>query len=123
MADDLILFVEEMDRCWMEHRFADLSDYIARDVVMVAPGGAQRMEGLDAAIESYRAFMARCEVATFTTSDHVVTRRGPAAIVEYGWHMAWNDQGAEHEAGGREVLVLAARDGEWRVVWRTQLPA
>ncbi|MGI8840049.1 MAG: hypothetical protein ACR2F8_04585 [Caulobacteraceae bacterium] len=65
MADDLIAFTSEMDRCWMEQRFADLSAYIADDVVMVAPGGKQRMEGLKAAVESYREFMSRCEVSRF----------------------------------------------------------
>jgi hypothetical protein len=44
MVDDLIAFVNEMGRCWMEQRFSDLSAYIADEVVMVAPGGKQRKE-------------------------------------------------------------------------------
>lgn len=123
MADELIAFTNEMDRCWMERRFTDLSTYIADDVVMVSPGGEQRMEGLNVAVESYREFMSRCSVSRFRTFDHVVTHRGPAAVVEYAWDMAWSDQGADHEAKGREVLALVQRDNGWRVVWRTQLPA
>jgi hypothetical protein len=77
-----------MDRCWMERRFTDLSGFIAKDVAMVAPGRKHRMQGIEAAVESYREFMSRCEVKRFQTFDHVVTRRGPAAVVEYDWDMS-----------------------------------
>jgi ketosteroid isomerase-like protein len=123
MDDELIAFIKDMDRCWLERRFADLSGFIADDIVMVAPGGKHRMQGIEAAVESYREFMSRCEVKRFQTSDHRVTQRGPAAVVEYDWDMAWNDQGTEHEAKGREILMLARRADGWRVVWRTQIPA
>lgn len=123
MDDELIAFTRDMDRCWMERRFDDLSRFIADDVVMAAPGGKHRMEGRKTAVESYREFMGRCAVKRFQTSDYVVTRRGTAAIVEYNWDMAWSDQGTDHEAKGREILMLARREDGWRVVWRTQIPA
>lgn len=123
MGDEIIAFTMDMDRCWMEHRFADLADYIASDVVMVAPGGKARIQGIEAAVQSYREFMSRCEVKRFRAYDHVVTQCGPAAVVEYNWDMAWSDHEAEHEASGREILMLAQRNGLWRVTWRTQLPA
>jgi ketosteroid isomerase-like protein len=107
----------------MERRFADLSAYIADDVVMVAPGGKQRLEGLEVAVDSYREFMSRCLVNRFRTYNHVLTQRGPAAVVEYDWDMAWSDPGEDHEARGREVLALVQRDDGWRVVWRTQITA
>ena len=122
MAEPLIEFVRDMDRCWTERRFSDLTAYLCADVVMVAPGGRQRMQGRDAAIESYREFMSRCALSHFDSHGHVVTRNGDTAIVEYDWHMAWADQDMSHEAQGREILVLAHQDRGWRVVWRTQIP-
>jgi ketosteroid isomerase-like protein len=122
MSEDLIGFVYAMDRCWMECRYDDLASYIADDVVMVAPGGQGRIAGLDAAVGSYREFMARARVHHYQTSGHAVTRSGNAAVVEYGWDMAWDSDGSSHKATGQEVLVLSQRDGNWRVIWRTQLP-
>ncbi len=122
MTDDLIAFATEMDRCWIERRLGDLSGYLSRDVVMVAPGGKRRTVGLDAAVESYREFLSRSEVSRFHTYDHVATQRGETAVVEYEWDIAWNDQGENHEARGREVLVLARYGQEWRVAWRMQIP-
>jgi ketosteroid isomerase-like protein len=120
--DDLIVFAKNMDRCWMERRFADLAGFIADDVVMVAPAGSDRMQGLGAAIASYREFMSRCEVRRFDTGNHHVTRHDAAAVVEYEWDMAWNDQGTEYQAKGREILMLAREAEGWRVIWRTQIP-
>lgn len=122
MADDLIAFTQQMDRCWMERRFDDLSGYLAEDVVIVAPGGKHRVAGITAAIESYREFMSRSEVGRFQSSGHAVTQRGTTAVVEYDWDMSWTDRGTNHEATGREVLVLTRSDHGWRVVWRMQLP-
>jgi len=81
------------------------------------------MHGIEAAIESYREPMTRCKVKRFQTSGHVVTRRGTAAVVEYDWDMAWNDQDTEHEARGREVPVLNRHPDGWRVVRGTQIAA
>ena len=123
MVGDLIAFMAAMDRCWIERRPDDLADYIADDVVMVAPGGQNRFEGLAAAIDSYRAFMDHARVERYATSGHVVTIRGDSAVVEYDWEMGWESDGASFDATGREILVLASRDGHWRVIWRTQIPA
>jgi hypothetical protein len=123
MSDDLVAFVQQMDRCWLEQRFDDLARYIASDVVMVAPDGRTRIQGLGPAIDSYRAFMTRCRVDAFDDSDHIVTLRGDAAVVEYAWTMLWSDDTTRHDDRGREVLVLARRADTWHIVWRTQLPA
>jgi ketosteroid isomerase-like protein len=122
MSEDLIAFVEAMDLCWIQRRYGDLASYIAGDVVMAAPGGRGRIEGLESAADSYREFMERAQLHRYRTSGHTVTERGDAAVVEYDWDMAWDSDGSSHDATGREVLVLSRCDGDWRVVWRTQLP-
>jgi hypothetical protein len=129
VREGLISFVERMDRCWIERRFNDFRDYLDHDVVMVAPGcgdgGAgrpHRIAGSERVVESYRDFMIGSAVQRFTTSDHYVTERRPAAVVEYRWGMAWT-AGSEQEATGRKILVLQKADGRWRVIWTMQLPA
>ena len=107
----------------MERRFEDLATYLAEDVVMAPPRGQPRVQGLEAAVESYREFLGRCEVDRFVTRDHVVTLRGATAVIEYDWDMGWRDQATRYVATGREVLALAKRQEQWRVVWRTQLSA
>jgi ketosteroid isomerase-like protein len=122
VATELDSFTDRMDRCWLEGRFPDLAEFLAKDVVFVAPGGAQRVEGLVPAIDSYRQFMSHAHMNRFETSDQVVTERGDTAVIEYRWDAAWTTGGVEHAEKGREVLVLARREEGWRVVWRTQIP-
>src|SRR3954463_12990756 len=121
MSADFVKFVEDMDRCWRESRFHDLDAYLADDVVMVAPDGETRLEGIAAAVESYREFMASSSVEHYSTSDHAITRRGDTAVIEYQWSMAWTSAGMDYDEKGREILVLALRDDSWRVIWRTQI--
>ena len=122
LAADFISFADRMDRCWMEGRLPELAEFLAEDVVFVAPAGTPRSEGLAPAIESYRQFMSHAQVNRFQTGDRIVTVRGDTAVIEYRWQMDWTAAGADHAENGREVLVLARRGEGWRVVWRTQIP-
>ena len=119
---ELISFTESLDLCWMQGRLQDLDAFLAEDVVFVAPGGRVRSKGIAQAIEGYRQFTSHAQIKRFETRDHIVTQRGDTAIVEYEWEMTWAAAGAEHSETGREVLVLARRTDNWRVVWRTQIP-
>jgi ketosteroid isomerase-like protein len=118
--EELIAFVETMDRCWLERRFDDLNAYLANDIVLGAPNGAE-LVGAEAAIESYRAFMSRSTVDLFDAFDWEVTVRGEAATVRYAWRMRWTSEGKTHDETGREALVLSKRPEGWRVVSRTQM--
>ncbi len=120
-TDDFVSFAKAMDNCWLERRLEDLSLYLADDIVVVAPNGTDRIEGFDAATESYRQFLMQAQVHRFATDGYIVTTRGDAAIVEYGWQMIWMANDTTHAGMGREVLVLAQRNSWWRVVWRTQI--
>jgi ketosteroid isomerase-like protein len=122
LAADFVSFADRMDRCWMEVRLPELAEYLAEEVVFVAPGGTPRSEGLAPAVDSYRQFLSHARVNRFQTSDHTVTLRGDTAVLEYRWQMDWTAAGADHAESGREVLVLARREEGWRVVWRTQIP-
>jgi ketosteroid isomerase-like protein len=115
-------FSEAMDRCWMDGRVEDLRNFLADDMVLVAPGGHPRLAGAAAAIDSYRQFLAHARVEQFCASHHVVTTRGTTAVGEYAWKMIWVADGKEHVDTGREILVLTKRNEGWRVVWRAQIP-
>ena len=120
---EFVSFIKSLDQCWVQGRLQDLSAYLADDVVFVAPGGKFRKEGIDYAIESYRQFTSQARIDRFETRDYFVTQRGDAAIVDYAWDMAWAAGGTDHQETGRDILVLARRNDNWRVVWRTQVPA
>ena len=68
-----------------------------------------------------------------TTSKDTITRgqmlsirhrvmRGDTAIIEYGWVMGWDSDGAAYDAHGSEILVLQCSPEGWQIIWRTQIP-
>ena len=62
------------------------------------------------------------EVVRYHITGNAVTERGYAAVVADGWDMEWRSDGSSHSSTGRELVVLSRRRGDWRIVWRTQLP-
>jgi ketosteroid isomerase-like protein len=123
MSDQqFVAFAKALDECWMRDRFSDLPNFLADDVVFVGPGGEPRISGLADAVDSYRQFKQYARIPQFRTADYQVTERGDTAVVEYGWEMTWVASDEEHHERGRELLVLARRNDDWRVVWRTQIP-
>ena len=123
MSDQWNHFAQAMDQCWLQRRFDDLSAFLAKDMVLVAPGGNGRIDGCAAIIDTYREFMDRSQVSQFENGAVNVTERGDTAVLEYSWAMAWESKVASHQATGREILVIARRSGDWKVIWRTQLPS
>ncbi len=123
MTDQWSNFVRAMDQCWLQRRFDDLRDFLAEDMVLVAPGGNGRIEGCAAIIDTYREFMERSQVSQFENGAVNVTERGDTAVLEYSWAMAWESEGASNQATGREILVIARRSGDWKVIWRMQVPS
>ena len=122
MADhELIEFVKQMDRCWIERRFDDLPNYLAPEITVFTPYN-RRFEGLAVIIQNYREFMGNNDVRAFEPSDFHVIEAGDAAVVEYIWAMEWAGKEQTHNAKGREVLALTKRDAAWRIFWRTQIP-
>lgn len=96
--------------------FGDLERLLAADVVIVAPGGAGRAEGIEAAIDGYRRFMASTCVKRFEACDYIVTERGDAVVVEYRWEIAWKNADEANQAFGHEALDLSRREGEWHAM-------
>jgi len=125
-TDEITAFAEAMDLCWLDGRFDDLRHFMTPDVVVSVPD-AERVDGIEAVIATYRDFRARCAVTHFRSHDHVAILQADSAVIEYRWEMTWREAGDEIEARGREILALHRSEdrpvGGWRVFWRTQLPA
>lgn len=122
--EELIYFSSALDRCWLDRRFDELAYFFAPDVVLVAPEANVRLTGLSAVIDSYRSFMSNVEIETFAPGHHRPHHAGDTAVIEYDWTIIWRPAGQDQASteNGRETLVLAKRDGNWRAIWRLQLP-
>lgn len=123
--EELIYFVTALDRCWTERRFDELVYFLHEDFVIVAPDANVRVAGIEPAIKSYKDFMSSVEIESYAPGRHKTMEANGTAVIEYEWTMIWRTKGQDEARteNGRETLVLANRDNDWRAIWRMQLPA
>jgi uncharacterized protein (TIGR02246 family) len=114
--------VRAMNDAWLARRWDELAAYFAEDVVALPPGGAARIVGRDAMVESYRAFTSTAEVHAFELESVDVDVFGGTAVATARFRVSYS-VGAEILAeSGADITVLAGRPDGWQIVWRTQVP-
>jgi ketosteroid isomerase-like protein len=111
-------FVEALNAAWLGGRAEDLGDFLSEDVVLVAPGWADRLEGQRAAVASYAEFTALASGLEFSPSDPQIDIFGNVAVVSYAFTLTCRMDDGPHRDEGRDLFVLRREEG-WRAVWRT----
>ncbi len=118
--------VEAINAAWTANSAAELpvalGNAFREDMVIVAPGFVQRLEGRDACVRSYVDFVDRAEIHDFDVADAAVDVLGDTAVATYRYDIAFTLEGERYDEAGRDLFVFA-RDGDrWRAAWRTMLP-
>lgn len=111
--------IRALNAAWIERRVDDLVALFHPDAVLVAPGFAQRLEGREAVLGSYREFLAAAVVHAFEMDEPEVDVIGRTAVASCPYTMEYELQGGRWRGGGHDLLVWRRDEGEWRVVWRT----
>ena len=115
--------IRDLNQTWLQGRFDDLHRYYVEDVVMIPPGLQGEVVGRDAMVDSYRQFAQQATVHQFREDRIDVHTFESTAIVTLHFHVKYDCGGDVQEENGAEILVLLCRDNEWRIAWRTQIPA
>lgn len=123
IVEDLTAWLVRYDSAWINARWQALSALLDADVVMVAPGFGQTLEGKEAVLRSFQHFAHHATVRNYKRSRLQCWGWGDTAVATFEWSMTWQAGDAEQVQTGREVLTLVSRDGDWRLAWRTMLPA
>ena len=108
---------------WRNRRYDDLRDCFHDSVVMVAPGFAGRVVGRDGVVESYREFMDRSTLDSYSEAPPTIETFENTAIAHYRWEMVWTSGGKQHRGSGHDLFVFVreSTSDQWKAVWRTML--
>ena len=79
--------------------------------------------GADACAASYETFVRMATVREFAAPDPDIYVAGDAATALCPWTMTYTLNNETYTESGHDLLVFTRRDGNWRVMWRTLLPA
>jgi uncharacterized protein (TIGR02246 family) len=110
--------IGDINRAWLEGRFEDLQRCFHPDMVIVAPGFAQRLAGAAACADTYREFMAAATIHAFEASPADVDVWGDTAVASYAYDIDYEMSGRRQRERGRDLFVFTRADGRWRAVWR-----
>ena len=118
--DEVVDAVRRINDAWLEGRPEDVTQDLDEDVVFVAPGFARRAEGRDAAVQSYRDFLASATIGQFTESDLSVDVWGDTAVASHRYEIEWTAKGKQHRDRGHDLFVFRRAAGTWRAAFRLQ---
>ncbi|MFN2519708.1 MAG: DUF4440 domain-containing protein [Candidatus Limnocylindria bacterium] len=120
--DDVAAALRRINDAWIEGEPERMAEDLHVLVVMVQPGFADRIEGREAAIASFREFIDGSLVHEYAESDPVIDLTGSTAVATCRWDIEWSADDRRQPERGRDVYVFAKDRGRWRAVWRVIVP-
>ena len=120
---EVSLALRRLSESWRNRRYDELRDCFHDSAVMVAPGFSGRVVGREAVVESYREFMDRSTLDSYSEAQATIETFENTAIVHYRWDMVWTSGGKQDRGSGHDLFVFARepQSGRWKAVWRTMV--
>jgi hypothetical protein len=120
---EVAIALRRLSESWRNRRYDELRDCFHDSVVMAAPGFSGRADGRDAVVESYREFMDRSTLDSYSEAPPTIEAFENTAIVHYRWEMVWTSGGKQDRASGHDLFVFVRESGSgrWKAVWRTMV--
>jgi hypothetical protein len=120
---EVSIALRRLSESWRNRRYDELRDCFHDNAVMTPPGFSGGVVGRDAVVESYREFMDRSTLDSYSEAPATIEAFESTAIAHYRWDMVWTSGGKQDRASGHDLFVFArdADSGQWKAVWRTVL--
>lgn len=119
--DEIRTTLAELNRAWLDRRFADLGAFFAEDIVMRGPALKPLLCGREALVKSYADFMAHSNILEYSETSHATSCWGEVGTASYDWAMTWEQNGKTDSKSGQELIVFERRQGRWIALLRIML--
>ena len=114
--------LKNINDSWVLGRPENLENYFHNEIVFVAPGFSQRIEGRAACMDSFREFCTNAKVREFKPTDPAIDICEETAIATYSFKVEYDLNNETFNEGGRDLWVFARDRDKWLAVWRTIIP-
>jgi hypothetical protein len=115
--------LQEINDSWVQGRPEDLERHFHPDVVFVAPGFQQRLEGRAACVDSFRDFCSTATVHDYRTANPSVDVVTETAVATYAFEIEYGLGSESFSEAGRDMWVFVRDQDRWLAIWRTIVPA
>ncbi len=120
---DMWKTLQEINMAWAQGRLDDLRQYFHKDMVIVAPGFQQRVNGQDACIKTFEEFVNQASNIAYEETPLAVDVCGDTAVVAYEYEVRYDMKGESHRETGQDIFIFAREGQHWLAIWRTMFPA
>jgi len=111
--------IRALNRAWtVEGDIDELKNYFHKDMVAITPTDRERLEGRDACIAAWKAFVETTKIHYWKEIDPKIQvySNGESAVVTYYFDMSFDIGGQTIKMGGRDMFMLVNENGKWRVI-------
>ena len=119
IEEEVWQIVQALNRAWTVDGNADaLADYFHENMVAITPTDRERVEGRNACVAGWKAFVEAVKIHYWKEIDPRVQLYGDGkfAVATYYWDMSYDMAGQTINTGGRDMFALVNERGKWWVV-------
>jgi hypothetical protein len=119
IEEEVWQIVQALNRAWTVDGNADaLPNYFHENMVAMTPTDRERVEGRNACVAGWKAFVEATKIHYWKEIDPKVQLYGDGkfAVVTYYWDMSYDMAGQTIKTGGRDMFALVNERGKWWVV-------
>lgn len=108
--------VQSLNRAWTKGNVDDLKNYFHDDMVAITATDRRRLEGREACIASWTAFVKAAKINYWKELEPKIQLYGKSTVVTYYFEMSFEMGGQKITLGGRDMFVMIKEDGKWWAV-------
>jgi Tfp pilus assembly protein PilW len=124
---DIRSVIDRINTAWLDGPpdaiVARVAPCFDANAVMYAPGFQLAATGAVACAASYEEFVRMATVRDCTFRDPAIHIVGDCATAVCPWTITYTLNANTYTESGHDILVLRRAEAQWRVVWRTMVPA
>jgi hypothetical protein len=107
--------VVAMNRAWTTGNVDDLRNYFHQDIVAITPADRLRLQGREACIAAWTAFVAAAKIIEWKERDPIVHVFADTAVVTYYYEAKVEIDGEMRTLAGRDMCFMVSEAGKWWV--------
>jgi Domain of unknown function (DUF4440) len=116
--EEVIAATKRISELWRLAAWDELANCFAEGIVQVGPRLKELGRGRQAAIDSYRAFMAGAQLTEYHEENFRAEVWPGFATAVYEWRMKYITEGERRFSSGTDQFLFQKADGRLLAVWR-----
>lgn len=119
--DDIKTFITQLNKTWQDKKYAELYNFFDQNVLMLPPGSARAVAGVEAMVESYRQFGSMATIYSFDINEMAVYEFGETFICHMQFSVDYEIESGRYQEKGLEVYTIKNDGHSFKIIWRTQI--